>query len=316
MSVWRLKLGAAQLGCALAVGIWCGKVAAQPAGALPALRAQVEHVVDLPATADSGEPVLELSALAWDPLAQQLVAASDRGQLFRLHFSQADGRLSVRVGGAQRLQLPSGDALGAEALFWRAAPGGGGLWAGAEHDGRAWSLDGQGRAVQSQPWPQALQRTDLGEHGVEALAWQEPLGLLAGLQASRPWVVGDKQPWHALHAEDRRRWLWLPAAAGSALKAVEPWPGQGLLVLERLPVSVSAGRLWRPRLRVLWLLQCGQALPCTPQEVVLTPGLPDGPHNFEGLACAGDGRCWLVSDGGRHGRVPTRLVQLRLVSVP
>jgi Esterase-like activity of phytase len=308
---------AGMLALAVALG---GAAAAPPGAALRGLQARVEHVVDLPALSADGVRLRELSALAWDPQAQELVAASDRGRVVRLRLVAEQGRLVVRVGDAQRLQLPDDAVLKAEALFWRTAPGGGRLWAGGEHDGQAWALDGQGRGVRAQPWPQALQRAAEGRHGVEALAWHEPLGLLAGLQKSRSWRPGDARRFHAVHAEGARHWLWAPAASGSALKAIEPWPGQGLLVLERLPADAGAEgspqRLWRPRLRLLWLLHCGQTLPCEAQEVPLTPPLPDGPLNFEGLACAGDGRCWLVSDGGADGQVPARLVQLRLQPVP
>lgn len=286
------------------------------------LRAQVEHVVALPATAIDGQRPAELSALAWDADAGDLLAASDRGVLFRWRVDDRGGSLRLQPVAAHTIRDTAGRsaALNAEALAWRRAGGSsasgddhGTLWVAGETATQAWTLDTQGRQTGSADWPAALVADAARErstHGIEALDWDPQHGLLAALQRALPGPAapdGQAQAWHAVHAASGRSWRFAPAGPGSQLKAIERLQRGGtvgLLVLERL-------RGMQPVLRWLALDGCGGTTPCTPEPVPLL-GLPaDGRHNVEGLACRDDGVCWLVSDA-TPGKTATLLLQLRL----
>ncbi|WP_425260835.1 esterase-like activity of phytase family protein [Rubrivivax sp. RP6-9] len=300
----------------------CGAGAGAADESRPPLHAQVEHAVTVPAAVIDGHRPAELSALAWDADAGELLAASDRGVLFRWRLDDRGGPLHLQPVAAHAIRDAAGRsaALNAEALAWRRAGGNsaggddhGTLWVAGETAAQAWTLDAQGRRTGSADWPAALAADAARErstHGVEALDWDPVHGLLAGLQRALPGpptADGPARAWHAVHAASGRSWRFAPAGPGSQLKAIESlWRGAtpGLLVLERL-------RGMRPVLRWLALDRCGDATPCTPEPVLLH-GLPaDGRHNVEGLACRDDGVCWLVSDAP-SGTTPTRLLQLRL----
>jgi hypothetical protein len=127
-------------------------------------------------------------------------------------------------------------------------------------------------------------------------------------------AAGAEQALHAVQADGGRWWAFEPAAPGSHVKAIEALPGGRLLVLERVPLAGTdkTSGSFRTVLRLLALQGCGQTVACRAAELPVLPPLPDGHDNFEGLACATDGRCWIVNDSGPDAAAPTRLLQLRL----
>lgn len=285
---------------ALAAGVL--PATAQAAGAPAWLRVE-QQVLIAPAAVDGLRP-LELSALAWDEVAGELVAVSDRGALFRFQAHDSDGQLVALPRSAHRIE----QGRNAEALH---GDGEGGLWLLTETAGKAMRLGHQGQRLDSRPWPL---RREKGA-GAEALAWQLGVGLLVALQGpQRSAGLGGTRRLHAVHADGGRRWAFEPAGAGSHVKAIEALPDGRLLVLERVPRGAAAdgSRLFRTVLRLLDLRACGQAEPCDAAVLPVSPPLPVGPENFEGLACASDGRCWIVNDSGPEPGTPTRLLQLRL----
>lgn len=329
--------------------LWCcgasaaAALAQAPARAEPPAPqvARVLHITELPRRAVQGLRPLELSALAWDPVQQQLWAASDRGTLFRWQVDPARPEVlqplqarQVQPPEAQRQTLgapvPDSQAVNAEALAWRAGAAGepGSLWLGGEHEPAAWQLDTQGRTVGARPWPAALARQAGARpsQGIEAMAWHPKHGLMAALSGpqrapaglqqvagsgqAREAVPAGGQPakhWFGVHA-DQRAWWFAAAARRSQLKAIEVMGEQGLLLLERVPASSG----FRPLLRWLHLPDCGGQQVCVPQAVAFEPALPAAPHNHEGLACTPDGLCWMVSDGRGTADAPTQLVVFQL----
>ena len=152
------------------------------------------------------------------------------------------------------------------------------------------------------------------------MTWDARHGLVAGLQRPHAWTPSEPLR-HALHADDGRQWHFLPSGRGSSLKAVEALGDGGWLVLERVAAPGGGYRTLLRRLdpeRCATMGPAAAAMPasrpviCDAAVVPVVPPLPDGPDNFEGLACADDGRCWIVSDGGTSRSAPTRLVQWRL----
>ena len=270
-----------------------------------------QQVLIAPAPVDGHRP-RELSALAWDEAAGELVAASDRGLLFRFVAHDADGQLVAAPRSAHR--IPQG--RNAEALHVR--PVGPGakdqLWMLTETGGITVRLGSHGEALESRPWPMARGKGT----GAEALAWTPEHGFLVAPQRARQRRAAvDARAagaLHAVHADGGRWWAFEPAAPGSHVKAIEALAGSRLLVLERVLMDAPGigGRSYRTVLRLLPLRGCGQAQACHAAEVPVQPPLPDGPENFEGLACAPDGRCWIVNDNGPDTAAPTRLLQLRL----
>lgn len=277
---------------------------AAPAGTPEPPRLRVEHEAQLGGVQVQGVALREISALAWDEAAQLLVAASDRGQLFQLRLSGTGAAWQVQAVAVQ----PLAAVRDAEALATRrTALGTVELWATGERAGAAHRLGLGAESTAVQPWPAALRSRDR----VEAIAWHPEAGLLVAAQNPRPWLQELPGHWHALHAADGRSWGFEAAAVRSHLKAIELLPGHRVLVLERTEHPATGGA-FRTHLRLLDLTRCGESVPCDARTLALTPALPDGPDNFEGLACADDGRCWIVSDSGPDRQGRTRLLQLRL----
>jgi hypothetical protein len=296
--------------CMLGLGAWAAAAAAPP----PALLRWEQSVLIAPQAIDGLLP-RELSALAWDEAAGELVAASDRGLLFRFTAHDSDGQLVAAPRSALRIE----QGRNAEALHTRPSPVGGPeqLWMLTETGGTAVRLGARGEPLESRPWPMGRSK----RNGAEALAWLPGIGLVVALQnAQRPQPqegvrpAGAARALHAVQADGGRRWAFDPAAPGSHVKAIEALPGGRLLVLERVPLPGpdKSSASFRTVLRLLALQGCGQAVTCRAPELPVLPPLPDGPDNFEGLACAADGRCWIVNDSGPDAAAPTRLLQLRL----
>lgn len=287
-------------------GLWLAAAAFAGPAAEP-LRARVEHEAELSGLQVQGVALRELSALAWDEPAQALYAASDRGQLFQLRLSRSGAAWQVQPVAVQALAA----MRDAEALATRrTALGGVEIWASGERGGAAHRLGAAGESTAVQAWPAALRSRDR----VEAIAWHPEAGLLVAAQNPRPWLQELPGHWHALHAADGRSWSFEAAAVRSHLKAIELLPGHRVLVLERTEHPATGGA-FRTHLRLVDLTRCGEGMPCEARSLEITPALADGPDNFEGLACADDGRCWIVSDSGPERQGRTRLLQLRLERV-
>jgi len=335
--MWRRIAWACLLAC---VGLTGPCAAASAAGvetdadnSTPPCTAQVLFTLDLPRRPIKGHRPVELSALAYDEARQQLWAASDRGKLFVWQVPTAHPAdwtpmraLRPTPPAADGTDAATDDDLNAETLAWRpgtAAEPAGSLWLGTEHGPGAWRLDVSGRIVAQQNWPAALGMAAASAgHGIEAMAWHPRHGLLAGRQrtrrldplpaqdhgAARRSGVSAPTRWHAVHAADGTVWRFPAAGRDSQLKALEPLPGNGLLVLER--ISTAFG--FQPILRWLPLDHCGGRQACRPLPVPLQPAPGAGPLNFEGLACTRSGLCWLVSDGAGKAAAPTRVLVLQL----
>lgn len=294
---------------ALLCGLWLGALAPAAAAPPPALLRLEQSVVIAPQPVDGLRPS-ELSALAWDEAAGELVAASDRGLLFRFTAHDSDGQLVAAPRSALRIE----HGRNAEALHMRPSPVGGPeqLWMLTETGGSAVRLGARGESLESRPWPMLRGKRT----GAEALAWLPGIGLVVAPQSARrpQRREGAAQALHAVQADGGRWWAFEPAAPGSHVKAIEALSGGRLLVLERVSLAGpgKTSRSFRTVLRLLPLHGCGQAVACRAAEVPVLPPLPTGPDNFEGLACAADGRCWIVNDSGPDAAAPTRLLQLRL----
>lgn len=282
--------------------------AAAPQGWPARLLLQQQAVV-APGPAD-GPGVRELSALAWDATAGELLALGDRGVLVRLGLGPAGGPLAPVPRSALRISHGrDGEAL-------HARPGAAGAppqwWMLAETVGHLVRLGPQGEALETRAWP----LPGSGKRArAEALAWTPDAGFLVAPQRAQPLALAQgTRSLHAVHADGGRWWAFEPAAAGSHVKAIEALAGGALLVLERVPLPPAAdgGRSFRTLLRLLRLPGCGPAQVCPADVLPVQPPIADGPDNFEGLACADDGRCWIVSDSGPDRATPTRLLQLKM----
>lgn len=315
-----------------------------PRSATAPWTAVVEHAVVLSSPGSKRPARMELSALAWNPADQELVAASDRGLLYRYRLRMLDGQLHADTVSSQRLLDPRPSAsrtpteVNPEALAWRpqapdrpapsaadpdAGGGGGELLLAGEHGDAVLRLSPDGRAQGRLPWPAAIAtalsaRVDAGSrHGVEAIAWHARLGLLAALQ--RPVKVrqaadpsdSSATSVHWIHAGSGARWGFAPAGPHSQLKAIEARPDGSLLLLERVRRD-NDPRL-HTILRTLDPATCGEARLCPAPVVPVHPAPIVGDENHEGLACTDSGTCWMVNDGGPNAEQPTRLIQFRLV---
>lgn len=303
--------------------------------------AVIEHSVVLSSSASKASARMEISALAWNPEAQELAAVSDRGVMYRYRLHMLEGRLHANALSSQRMTRSPPDApnasskLNAEALIWHpttrrqsdpspvnTTAGDGELLLAEEHGNAVLRLTPDGRVQGTLPWPPAVAAAlsasveDGSRHGVEAIAWHPRHGLLAALQRpvkSRP-AVGQAEaaPLHWIHAASGARWGFSAAGPHSHLKAIESRPDGSLLLLERVR--------WRddPRLhtviRFLNPARCGEARLCSAPVLPIQPAPLIGTDNHEGLACTDSGTCWLVNDGGPKGEQPTRLIQFRLLA--
>lgn len=291
--------------------------APKPAAIAAPRRAVVEYRLTLPSARGDPQRVNELSALAWNPVDDVLLAVSDRGVLFRYRLQWQAGALQARL--LDRSALPPGVGDNAEALAWRATSAQAGELLLAPELGRhAWRLTAAGRPLAPLAWPASLAalRAQDARHGVEAAAWHAQHGLLAALQrphrkpsANTPGAEADGPRLHTIHA-GQTLWRFAPAGPDSHLKAIEVLGDGSLLLLERTR-ALGGGGL-QTHLRWLDPAQCGEARPCAAPAIAFEPPLPAGEDNDEGLACTAAGWCWIVNDSGpgRAGR--TRLIQFRL----
>lgn len=304
----------------------------EPAG----WQAVIEQVVvlDAPAPGDPAprgkDRTLELSALAWDAPAQVLVAASDRGRLYRYRLGSTGGPLQPQPVSTQRLERGAGGVRpNVEGLAWRPTAEGGELLLAEEMGSAVQRRAADGALLGTLPWPaavaDALAARSAGQaaHGVEAIGHHPRHGLLAALQRPLRLTVAQRQrapvdadgaparAAHWVHAADGARWGFLTAGPRSQLKALEVMADGSLLLLERVQQARDAPL--RAVLRRLDPQQCDSSRLCEAPALQQRPAALVGLDNFEGLACAPapEGPCWMVSDDGGGDR-PTQLVQFRL----
>lgn len=239
------------------------------------------------------------------------------------------------AGGAQH---PGGrGSVDAEGLVWRPTGGGGELLVAGE---RAWGvmrLAADGRVLGQLPWPAGLQTLLGGRRPrVEALAWHPLHGLLvapqnstrrdpAGLQGAPPGAQEEQAPEpvqaprrvhgdarsHGVHAASGARWQLAASGPRSQIKAIEVLADGSLLLLER--VQPVRGGPHQSVLRWLDPASCGDDRACAAPPLSLTPAAAFGTDNQEGLACADDGRCWLVNDSGPGRGTASWLTPFRLL---
>jgi hypothetical protein len=319
--------------CAVAIAALAGAAPARASPQAPWV-AVVEHVLTWPAGAGAGAnagpgpTARELSALAWDPRARELVAVSDRGRLFRYRLALQGGQWRAEQVMAQRLDLgvrAGGQAqLGSrnvEALAWhRTGPDGAGeLLVAPEQGDHVTRLGAEGQVLGTLAWPTAVAAAlaragaEGQRHGVEAIAWHDRHGLLAATQRptrSPPRAAGGAERLHWIHAASGARWGFAASGRDSHLKAIESLPDGTLLLLER--TQARGDERLHTVLRWLDLGACGEARLCAAPLLPMQPAPIVGPDNVEGLACNDEGTCWLVSDGGAGDKPPTRMWQFRL----
>ena len=258
-------------------------------------QAQVEHVLVLPGRtealpgAEPGQAARELSALAWDPQARELVAVSDRGRLFRFRLAVRDGRLQADIAMSRRLErdpgaAPASGGLNAEALAWRDAPPGssGELLVAGEQGSAVIRLAPDGRPLGLLPWPAAVaaalaRAAEEGQrHGVEAIAWQSRHGLLAAVQrptkpaGATSGAASATQRVHWIHASSGARWGFAASGPDGHLKAIEARSDGSLLLLER--VRQRGDKRLHTVLRWLDPDSCGDTRLCAAPHLPVAPG--------------------------------------------
>lgn len=297
---------------ALSTGLACATppLLARPSQ-LAGLTLQDTQVI--PADDIDGQRPIELSGLAWDPVASHLYAVSDRGRLFK--FS-----LQVRSGRMTRLMPLSGAQIGGarkpnpEALWLRQGQqgrrGDGELVLADESSIDALIVDHQGQPKRSEALPEPLRepaRWHDATSGVEALTWHPLHGLMAAPQ--RP-LRGSPPGVHQVYARSGQVWAFVAHPGGpSSIKAIELVDPGRLLVLEK----VKQGAAHLTVLRELALDGCPREAPCAaPAALLQDPRIGPG-DNFEGLACIDREQCLLVTDSGGSSAGRTLLALVHLV---
>lgn len=297
--------------------VWAQSSATQsPATATAPWRAVIQATLVVAPQPDRGGKRLELSALGWNPLANELLAVSDRGRVALVDRMPKPGE-----SGLARLQpwrrLPPGMPHNAEGLAWRASGAGGEWLLATEPSPGAFRLSAgpsfDKAAVPPLPWPQTLSErlAQGGKHGVEALAWHGQHGLLAAAQRPEPAVAVGEPAIHVLHA---LHGVWRLPAQGSQshLKAIEVLADGTVLLLERTRLQGSSAG-FHSQLRWLDLGSCGGPALCEAPTVAFAPPMEAAFFNDEGLACTPTLLCWIVNDDGAASVPGTRLLQFQLV---
>ncbi|MCW5636169.1 MAG: esterase-like activity of phytase family protein [Rubrivivax sp.] len=278
-------------------------------------RVDVLDTVVLPAALPGGQRLREVSGLAWDVHAHQLVTVSDRGLVVRWMLDIDRRRLvSAWPVHAQRL-LPAG-RVNAESIEVLPAPPGqpasaSRLLVADEAGHRVLVADWRGAAGAAPelplPGPPPATAGRLANDGIEAIAWHPRHGLLAvrqhGLAADRQADV------HRVVAADGRHWALRATPGGRAsVKALHLVDDTRLLVLEKL----TGGGQRRMLLRELDLRACASDAPCEAAAAEIDRRTFDADDNFEGLACLDASLCLIASDDGRHAQPRTVLALLWL----
>lgn len=307
---WRERVRRA---CAAAV-LWLAPAVAL-ADATPLRHAEVLDILVMPHALPAGQRLREVSGLAWDVLANQLVTVSDRGVVARWMLDIDRRRLvSAWPVHAQRL-LPAA-RVNAESIDVQPAPPGqpasaGRLLVADEAAHRVLVADWRGAAgaAPAMPLPGPPPATS-GRHakdGIEAIAWHPRHGLLAVRQHALA-AAGSADVHHVM-AADGRRWALRATPGGRAsVKALHRVDDTRLLLLEKL---TGDGRR-RLLLRELDLDTCAADEPCDGATAEIDRRTFDVDDNFEGLACLDESLCLIASDDGRLAAPRTVLALLLL----
>lgn len=247
----------------------------------------------------SGPKPKELSGLDWDERRGELVAASDKGVVYRIALDIEHRRLySATVRGVVRI---AGRDPNAEAL----AVDGDTLWLADENRHDLLQVDALGRVPQREALPAGL--VVRGNRGIEALVLHPTHGKLAIPQ--RP-PRGAPDGLHRIHAGDGRVFGFLADRRGtSSVKAAELLGEDRLLLLEKL----SDGGRSRFQLRLVVLASCPAARPCDPETWPLRLPRDAAGLNLEGLACLFSDLCVLVNDNAHQPGLESQLI---LVALP
>jgi hypothetical protein len=248
----------------------------------------------------SGPKPKELSGLAWDDRRGELVAASDKGVVYRIALDIEHRRLhSATVRSVLRIEgrgRPNAESIAVD---------GDTLWLADENRHDLLQVDARGRVLRREPLPASLPVR--GNSGIEALVLHPTHGKLVVPQ--RP-PRGEQEGLHHVHAGDGRIFAFFADRRGdSSVKAAELLGEGRLLVLEKL----SDGSRTRFQLRLVLLASCPEAKPCDPAAWPIALPRDAAELNLEGLACLYGDLCVLVNDNGHTPGTESRLV---LVALP
>lgn len=278
--------------------------------AAQAAQARVLDETVIPRQAVDGLVPGELSGLAWDADEQELLAVSDRGQLFRFRVELDGQRLrAVTPIAAVALEAVSAKAPNAEGLALVDADNGRRgdtqLVVALENGPRIVRYTLQGKALGEMTLPEPLRDPEAyrsRNSRLEAVTLHPRLGLVTAPQRS---LLALPPSQHRVYAADGSQWT-IPALERGAVKGIEALPDGSLLVLERH----GKGKAQQPVLRRIDPKACSQGSPCAAEPIPFA-GLAAG-DNYEGLAQLGQGLFLMVSDDGGKADRPSRLVLFRI----
>lgn len=310
---------------------WLRRVAGGCVGGLGALLALVPaharpdagrlvHVdvldaVVLEASLPAGLRLREVSGLAWDAAANELVTAGDRGVVARWMLD-VDRRRLVSAWPVHAQRLRPGDRANAESIEVLPPPPGrpasaGRLLVADEAGHRLLVADWRGSVgvepPSPLPGPPPSGSGRRAADGVEAVAWHVRHGLLVARQYGMPADAAARL--HRVLATDGRSWTMHATPGGRAsVKAMHLLDEHRLLLLEK----VAGGGSRRLFLRELDLRACAAERPCDAAAAQIDLRGFRADDNFEGLACLAIDLCLIASDDGGHARPRTVLALLLL----
>jgi len=288
--------------------------ASPPADRLRLAQVEVLDQIVLPVALPAGHRLREVSGLAWDAVANELLTVSDRGVVARWRLDIEHRRLvsawpthAARLNHAARVNGESIDVM-------PAAPGGppARLVVADERRHELLFADSRGTVVEAAPLPAVLKDATARDEkdGVEAIAWHPRHGVMAVRQ--QPLPTDARSGLHRLLAADGRSWAWRAATAPdgrpSRVKAMHRLDDRRLLVLEKL----RTGTRHQTLLREIDLVACAAAAPCDAPAVAIDAAALQADDHFEGLACIDADLCLIASDDGGRGEPRTVLALLWL----
>jgi len=284
-----------------------GMVGASAAPHALALLGQVQ----IPALEPDGV-VQELSGIGWDADAGLIYAVSDRGMLYHLRVTVADGRLIAAeavasYGLADENGAPLAVANAEDLAVLNGANGVAGdteLLIVLEDGPSAARFSPQGMRLAAVDLPPILRDKAAyasKNRGLESIAVDPGHGLITAPESP---LAGQPEALHRLYAADGTTWDFPAAQAGeSRLKAIAMLDDGDLLVMERLKVAKGKQEA---RLRRVSLGACPPGGICAVEELAID-GQPALPGNYEGMTALPDGRILMVTDQPAKDGTPTVL---------
>ena len=288
------------------------------------MSAGLRGALRLPRATVDGQPLIEISGLAWDEDESLLYALSDRGWFFHLRPHFDDGILTdVELLSAHVLRDANGDAFsdlaadseGIVALNHRnGVTGDTQLAISFERRPRIVVFNTRGATLHEHALPTALSAAyQLSNKGFEGIAEVPGIGLVTAPEWPKPDSAAKQT---AFHAPDGRSWGFprYPAPQSSVV-AIEAMPDGSLLTLERSYTSV-----FRP-LRIILrqttpLAATGGELDIQREIAVFNSYRGWQIDNFEGLTLHGPRHVFMVSDDNESWPQKTLLVYLELLDKP